>query len=166
MRIAVQRLVVEWTTDSRGGPGAARRNAVPSSLVLPGLPDADDTALVHTVRFDEHAGFTPAPRSPEVVATRELATPLGELEIADEGPTVRIRFRWSTQLGAPRRSDGAPVRVRHGEWCRVLHNGRRPLESRWIYTQHVLNIGFDLADRRAFRRTPPAVVSDHREVLW
>lgn len=55
--IVVQRVVTQWTKQSRGGAPATRRNAVPEAFPVPST--GRSAVLVHAVEARERDGFAP-----------------------------------------------------------------------------------------------------------
>jgi len=162
--LVVQRVVTTWTKESRGGPEAARRSATPSALPLPVMPAAESGAVVHFVTLAEQRAFAPTEEA-AVCQFADLPRFVPELELRADGDDLQIRFVWGGPVGAPERARGAVTRLRPGEWCRVLHNGRFPEESTWSYQSTVLNVA-NGASRLTFVETSPRVVDDHRAALW
>src|SRR5918911_4645612 len=92
--ILVQAICVQWTKASRGGSGAARRNAIPEAFPLPAqLPTSPrSTYLLHSVFVAEQDGFeVRAPASFEVL---DRTGPLvyGRVSLFPDTEVVRVVY--------------------------------------------------------------------------
>jgi len=163
--VVVQALVTRWTKESRGGPGAALRNATPTALSLPAEQTRAGEVRVHGVAFDERTGFEPT-STLTVCNLIEFHRVVPGLELRAEAGTLRVRFIWTYFLGAPRRSHGRAIRLLPGQWCRLIYNGRHGLDRTWAYESTVLNVAYGPVDPSAFLDSEPLETQDHREALW
>lgn len=159
--ILVQKLITVWTKASRGGAGATVRNATPKALQIPYRGDASpDSVLFQQVRYDEYFNFSPR----ETVTIGPLAAlrdSADELDLQLEDGVLRVVFAWNERCGAPRRPSSRAIRIRQGQWCCLLYNGRRPYESFWHFETTIVNIGIDVDDD-AFTSSAPLETSDNR----
>jgi hypothetical protein len=174
--ILVQHITSGWSKASRGGPSAARRNAVPEELPLPtaGAGKRGDTLIQHTVFYGEGNDFA-SPSHDALTAEGAGVIRVGCVRVEPLAGGVRVVFEYD-----PRRA-GAPPRDTHprasaktgfelgaGEWGRVLYNGRFSSdEGGWWYEKTVVNVGcHDEAKAEAFVSTPPQYTINRMARLW
>lgn len=162
--IVVQLIRTRWTKISRGEPGASKRNASPTALLVPAT-SLKGEAVVHDVRLDEREDFSPSFKCTAVTfeQAKELVRPI---EVRDEGQTLRVRFIWNFTVGAPERSHGRAIRLHRGEWCQILSNGRYGYDDEWAYGSIVVNIAWHPDSLSAFEDIEPVERDDHRANLW
>jgi hypothetical protein len=161
--IVIQELITTWTAASRGGAGAAQRNATPRVLPLPA--HAGTGVRHHVVTFDEASAFAPVVTSDTWLPA--LPERLHCIAFAEAAEGVVVSYQWDRSCGAPRRDLQPPRRlfvVHAGELGRAIHNGRFGGEDRWSYRQVVTNVAvIDEAGR--FGGLQPAALADLRARL-
>lgn len=146
--IVVQRVLTEWTKQSRGAPGAVRRNAVAEAFAL---PRADrTTVLVHEVVAHEGNDFvarqTSTAHALPVTGALALDGSAGvRLEMAgDQLVVTGVTDVWSQCYTVfPRRSPGTVLRLAAGQWGRWRLNFRLwedNGQSDWRYQKWVVNV--------------------------
>jgi hypothetical protein len=153
----VQHACVTWTKASRGGAGAARRNAVAHGYAL-GQP-APGGRGVHHVRLDERAGFaavaewTPLP-GPDRWRDHEL-------RLRVDGDALLVRLEPGA-YGMPRRDCRPPaVRLAAGEWLRWQVNARLHGDvSGWWYRHDIYGVARAPYDAGVFLGTPTRDVDE------
>ena len=162
--VIIQRLVTRWTKESRGEPGATRRNATPVALPVPGVPPKAEGILLHSVSFFEREGFEADPVS-TLVPFEEYPRDLPELMLRRSADDLGVRCLWTYALGAPERPHGGITQLAAGEWLRVMHNGRVAHDRGWSYQRTIVNIANGSVERGAFIETEPVAIDDHRAEL-
>lgn len=143
--LIVQRITTEWTKTSRGGDGAARRNATPAAVTLPPISDADADYLFHDNRFLEWERFQQYSRLTESSIQPHIRVEPLFLHVSSN--SVATRFVWSWHhCGAPERESHDLFQLSLGEWGQFSCNGRFGAESssgrEWGYHKTVFNIAF------------------------
>ncbi|MEU7019182.1 hypothetical protein ABZ990_00800 [Streptomyces sp. NPDC046203] len=175
MDITVQWVRTFWTKESRGGPAATRRNALPAGFPLPdevpyGSPGASgsfspplsspSSGFAHYVEMAERDGFAPRP----------MVRNLDEvgLRLRDEGDRLRVLARVEPLCGVPPRRRRPPaVRLLPGQWVRWQLNYRFSSAvglRDWLYWLDTFNIAYGPRDRDVFL-TEPTVLIDERGSL-
>ena len=170
----VQVMDTDWTKQSRGAPGANKRNATPQALPLPleKRPVEGYSLIEHSSSFHESRGF----EDPRVSVAFESLT-LGQTmrygAVLVQKEADRLRVSWGSPDDA-----GMPIRPQKkndvlelplNQWGRVIYNGRfSGMEgSFWRYRQRVLNIGlFEEVVASVFVATEPHAVMDKTAVLY
>lgn len=154
--LVLQRLMTEWTKRSRGGSGAAVRNAVPQSLLLPPLAVKGDT-VVHEARFLENDSFRCRDELKEV--DLGVSWQLGAMTLFRQCDQVVVKFAYMmATTGAPERLSHEAFTLQPGEWGRLLYNGRFSSwdDGEWWYRKDVFNVAYaESLDRRIFLDTTP-----------
>lgn len=155
METVVQWVRTSWTKQSRGGLGAARRNATPTAFPLPpGSPP-----FMHEVRMREAEDFQP--RSVTHDSMPDSSTDAGVLLREVDG-LLRVQLV-ATPFGMPRRWRRPPaVRLARGEWLRWQINYRFTGSSggEWAYRLDTLNIVHGPARPDLFLGTPTRYVNE------
>lgn len=177
---------MRWTKASRGGSGAARRNAIPEAFLLPVLlpTSTRSTYLLHSVLAAEQDGFeVHAPASFEIL---DRTGPLvyGRVSIFPDAEVARVvysnpeypvdaagnilhRPEWagdSRTRPIVVEPDGLPppaqdaLTLPTGAWLRVRYNGRHGNEH-WWYEKWVFNVAVSTAHKPdVFTQTSPSHV--------
>lgn len=149
VEVIAQRVRTTWSKRSRGIPGSAVRNAVPTAFSLPsGLPP-----LFHDIVMNEDDGFTP-----HATAVYEAPRPFG-LRLVGDALLVRV----PDGFGAPVRTHRPTVTLRRGEWVRWQLNDRYSSATGrgdWRYTLTTLSIAFGPVEPDAFLGEAPHVVDE------
>jgi hypothetical protein len=152
--VVAQWVTTEWTKRSRGGPGAARRSAVPQGFRLPGRK----RGVVHEVMITERNDFQPIESFGAEPPEREPSLARSGLRLvrADKGVRVELLL---ARHGAPSRARRPPaVWLAPGEWLRWQVNYRMSWPviegGRWEYRQDTLNIAVGPADPELFFGEP------------
>jgi hypothetical protein len=172
MLLMVQHISVEWTKASRGGKGAALRNAVPEALPLKDIPATNDplALIYHHASFLQNDKFQNPHikiKAEVIMSEQWLDLPCTRIHIAGEQVLVRYSFNSGTG-GAPRRDDfPRDFTLMVSEWIRIKFNGRfREWEGAWYYRKTVLNIGlFEKIARNAFLGEPTRIFND-MAIMW
>ncbi|SDY38910.1 hypothetical protein SAMN05421504_105395 [Amycolatopsis xylanica] len=128
MESQLQWVRTSWTKASRGGAGAARRNAVPVAFPVPGGQPA------HEVLMNERDGFEPR--------MSMGATLPADVMLQEEDGLLHVQLLASA-LGQPfRRYRPPPVRLAKGEWLRWRINYRFVgfCDGSWSYRLDTLNV--------------------------
>ena len=154
--VTVQWVRTSWTTRSRGGEAAARRNAVPVGFALP-----DGTApLAHTVTVREREDFTP------VEGRAELKNVDVQLRRVDG--RLRVLPRVEPLFGLPPRPRRPPaVRLVPGQWVRWQLNYRFSSAAGmqdWSYWLDTFNIAYGPVTADVFLGTPDFHVDEQGPV--
>jgi len=120
---------------------------------------------VHDVQFDEGTDFEQQSQCTVVSLGRatDLVRPVA---LRREARALRVQFVWDWLLGAPERAHGRAIRLRRGDWCQILANGRYGRGYPWSYTNVVINVAFDAQSLSVFETSDPAERDDHRADLW
>jgi hypothetical protein len=164
MDVVTQWVRTSWTKRARGGPEAARRNAVPVAFPLPGAAGGGETRLVHEVEIREWADFQPQETvraglpDPDQVALREIVGVLHvELKPVPGGNPNRW-YRTYPQTGYP---------LRRGQWLRWQINYR--FGSTWsndgFYRLDTLNLAFGRSTEHPFPGLPAHAIDDRAHLL-
>lgn len=132
--------------------------AVPST-------STDDEVLVHDVLFDESVDFEPRSQWTAVGFERAKAL-VPPLHLRDEFPVLRVQFVWTFGEGAPERPHGRAIRLRRGDWCQILSNGRYGYDGGWMYSNTVINVALHPESLSVFETSQPVQRDDHRANLW
>lgn len=145
--VLVQQIEVWWTKASRGGPGAARRNAVPKSMEpAPAARRARRGQLAHQrLEYREEREFQPVETVEIASLPQSGAITLVGLRIALTPERLEVFYRAGREAGHPERyAPAEPVlRLASGDWGRVQDNGRYSSASGpWRYRQTTWNIGW------------------------
>lgn len=169
--IVVQRVLTEWTKQSRGAPGAVRRNAVAEAFPL--RPAGNAEVLLHRVVAREETGFAVQQRTPESYDLPQtgpliLDGPAGVRLEKSNGQLVvtGVTDVWCQCFTVfPPRSTGTVLRLEVGQWGRWRLNFRLWEDdgrSEWMYQKWVVNVAYLPGPPPAdlFRTTAPASVSD------
>ncbi|MER5790840.1 hypothetical protein [Streptomyces sp. NPDC001980] len=153
MDAVVQRVRTSWTKKSRGGPGAARRNAAPTAFSLPpGL-----SAALHEVAMQESDSFEPR------MQVRDLSAPGTILREADG--LLRVDPPEVSLFAMPRRNRRPPaVRLAPGQWLQWQINYRfvGSCGGAWSYRLETFNIVYGSATPDVFLGVPTRRVDERR----
>ncbi|MFD4597622.1 hypothetical protein ACFWPQ_06235 [Streptomyces sp. NPDC058464] len=153
MDMVVQRVRTSWTKNSRGGSGAASRNAAPTAFSLPpGL----STAL-HDVSMQESDSFEPR------MQVRDLSAPGTILREADG--LLRVDPPEVSLFAMPRRSRRPPaVRLAPGQWLHWQINYRfvGSCGGAWSYRLETFNIVYGSATPDVFLGVPTRRLDERR----
>lgn len=154
--VIAQLVRTKWTKRSRGGAGAARRNATPTAFLLPSV----HPPLTHTVVMDERDGFEPA-------ESLEYARPDNAIVLLKE-VYGRLRVHPGAANGLPQRKRRPPaVWLAHGEWIQWQVNYRFSGYSiEWIYRLDTWNIAYGEAKPDTFTTGTPTRYVDERARLF
>src|SRR5690242_7855528 len=102
--IVIQRIETHWSKESRGGPSAVLRNAVPESLTLPASlsTTSQQDMIEHWVSYSQWEGFD----RPRVTITQEAPgkLKLGCVLIEPLVASVRVVFEYDPKYA------GMPIR--------------------------------------------------------
>jgi len=162
----VQQIDTTWTKESRGAPGANKRNSTPQALRLhlEKTPPEDCTLIEHSLGFHERSGFE-EPRKSVAFESIKRGQIIRYGAVLVQKEADRLRVRWDNTLadaGMPLRTEKSDVfELALNQWGRVIYNGRfSGMEgSFWWYQQRVLNIGvFEEVATSVFVATEPHVV--------
>jgi hypothetical protein len=151
----IQWVRTSWTIRSRGGPGAARRNAAPVAFPLPPV----QPPFVHQVIMGEHDGFQPHFTAHEGLPGTGADS--GVLIQEDNG-LLRVHLAVAP-LGMPRRWRRPPaVRIAPGDWLRWQINYRfaGTHGGEWAYRLDTLNVAHGPVSPSLFLATPSHRVSE------
>ncbi|MFF3920643.1 hypothetical protein ACFYZB_46115 [Streptomyces sp. NPDC001852] len=153
MDVVVQRVRTSWTKKSRGGPGAARRNAAPTAFSLPpGLSTAH-----HEVAMREFDSFEPR------IQVRDLSAPGTVLREVDG--LLRVDPPEVSMFAMPRRNRRPPaVRLAPGQWLQWQINYRfvGSCDGAWSYRLETFNIVYGSAAPDVFLGVPTRRVDERR----
>lgn len=151
-RFIVQLIETRWTKQSRGGPGAQVRNAVPEALRL--KSDRPVTwpiaTLFHVARYGESNVFA-SPEKETIEQTKDFhrpTAPLPGLNMLKAGqfglyPTeksVRVALEWSPYIGPNRKPIRQVLTVERGSWARLRCNFRVGGAREWTWWKEVVNV--------------------------
>jgi hypothetical protein len=156
--LVIQRITTDWTKSSRGGTGAATRNAVPESLVLPPFVGGAN-AIVHEATYLENDAFRCRDKFQETEISQSWH--LGAMMLYRHENYVSVKFSWQWDTaGAPERWPHEAFALRPGQWGQLRYNGRfGPTTSCgavWWYRKEVFNIAFvDPVNLNLFVATQP-----------
>jgi hypothetical protein len=157
--LIVQRIITEWTKASRGGTGAAKRNATPIALPLPPIHPSGSSYVLHDVQYQEDNEFAPRFSTQDLeLAPHFLVEPL-LIHVTKE--QIELRFQWSwNYCGAPERESHDLFPLAIGNWGRFTCNGRfgatTHCGSDWFYRKTVFNIALMAQfDTKVFLETLP-----------
>jgi hypothetical protein len=164
--VVIQEVLLSWTKASRGGAGAARRNAVPLIAPLPPNISPAGDVLFHVVRLEEHQDFAAREQFQQrhtLPASRRCLS----FQRVDDG--IAVSYARNRECGAPG-GDLRPPRhlfvVHPGELARAICNGRFVGEGAWWYEQMVANVAVLMRrDLPRFHELVPAAVADLRASL-
>ena len=138
----VQWVRTSWTKQSRGGPAAARRNAVPDAFRLPPPPPSPAPSpgcVLLGILMDEADDFRPMFRAPEELSGGDPEAPV-LLGVRDG--LLRV-LPVATPFGMPRRWRRPPaVRLARGSWLRWQINYRfaGTHHDLWTYRLDTFNV--------------------------
>jgi hypothetical protein len=151
VEVVAQWVRTSWTTASRGGTAAARRNAVPVAFVLPVVTPP----VTHDVRLRERDDFV----AHEVVQEAEPDPEDVLLRWSDDRLRVELV---ATPFGMPRRWRRPPaVWLRPGEWVRWQINYRfTDHDGDWTYRLDTLSLAHGPVATNTFLGTPTRVVDE------
>ena len=156
MDVVVQRVRTSWTKASRGGVGAAARNAAPTVFSLPpGLRSG-----LHKVVMRESDAFSPQ------MSEQDLSDPGLVLREADG--LLRVQPPETSMFSMPRRNRRPPaVRLSPGQWLQWQINYRfvGTRGGQWSYRLDTFNITYVPTSPEVFLDTPPTRRVDERGIL-
>ncbi|MEU8749721.1 hypothetical protein AB0C88_04475 [Streptomyces chartreusis] len=153
MDVVVQRIRTSWTKKSRGGPGAARRNAAPTAFSLPPRLNA----ALHEVAMQESDSFEPH------VQVRDLSAPGAILREVDG--LLRVDPPEVSMFAMPRRDRRPPaVRLAPGQWLQwqINHRFVGRCDGAWSYRLETFNIVYGSAAPDVFLGVPTRRVDERR----
>lgn len=145
-----------WTKESRGGPAAAVRNAVPAGFTLP----PTNSPFVHTVTTRESEDFQPHFDTRTGLPT--TAAEAGMFLKLERSGHLKVQLIPAT-FGIPHRRRRPPaVRLEPGEWLRWQINYRfvRLSGGAWTYRLDTLNIVNGPASTTIFTGTPTRYIDE------
>ncbi|HEX8500186.1 MAG TPA: hypothetical protein VF659_06295 [Pyrinomonadaceae bacterium] len=174
--ILVQHITSSWSKASRGGPSAARRNAVPEALPLPdaAVGKRGNAILRHSASYREDNDFS-SPSHDSLTAEGAGVIRVGCVSVEPLGGGARVAFDYDLRAAGmpprgahPRASAKADFELAAGEWGRVLYNGRFSSdEGGWWYQKTVVNVGcYDEVRAEAFVSARPLYTIDRMANLW
>ena len=174
--ILVQHVTSSWSKASRGGPSAARRNAVPEALLLPkaAVGKRGNALIQHTASYGEDNDFV-SPSHDSLTAESAGVIRIGCVRVEPLDGGARVAFEYDFRVaGMPPRDAHQMAKARAdfelavGEWGRVLYNGRFSSdEGGWGYQKTVVNVGcHDEVQAEAFVSTRPLYTIDRMASLW
>jgi hypothetical protein len=150
--VVLQWVRTSWTKRSRGGVGAARRNAVPVGFAVP----AGHAPFAHLVVMREQDDFRPSD-SVEAVTSVDVS-------LRRVGTRVRVFPRIGPLFAVPPRPRRPPaVHLLPGEWVRWQLNYRFSSATGawdWTYWQDTFNIAHGRTDADVFLGEPTYVVDE------
>ncbi|WP_078943450.1 hypothetical protein [Streptomyces aureus] len=153
MDVVVQRIRTSWTKKSRGGLGAARRNAAPTAFALPRRLNA----ALHEVAMQESDSFEPR------VQVRDLSAPGMILREVDG--LLRVDPPEVSMFAMPRRDRRPPaVRLAPGQWLQwqINHRFVGRCDGAWSYRLETFNIVYGSAAPDVFLGVPARRVDERR----
>jgi len=171
----VQHTATTWTKRSRGGPAAARRNAVPVAHPLPDAllaaaePGAGAVTLhVHHVTCDEATDFAPASAYGTVAPLHHGVGPAPlrfeehRMRLVVEESALRVLV---VSWGGRRSGRPPAVRVRAGERLRWRYNDRLigGCDGHWWYRLDTYHVTVGRVDVGTFLAAPTRAVDD---LIW
>lgn len=170
----VQCIDTDWTKQSRGSPGAIKRNATPQALRLPLEERSRGCSFIeHRSRFDERRDF----EDPHLSISFESLAPgrtlrYGGVQVVKEDNRLRVSWIYTPEdAGMPprpqKRNDVFELTL--NQWGRVIFNGRfnGGEHAYWSYRKTVLNIGlFEEVAASVFVETMPDVVMDKTGIMY
>ena len=149
MDAVVQWVRTSWTKQSRGEPGATRRNAAPTAFPLP----PTQTPFVHQILMAEHDDFQPHATVREGLPD---SSPDSGVLLREDNGLLRVQLTVKP-YGMPRRWRRPPaVRLAPGDWLRWQINYRfaGTHDGDWTYQLDTLNIAHGPAPANLFLGTP------------
>ncbi|MEV0039084.1 hypothetical protein [Streptomyces sp. NPDC050804] len=153
MEVTVQWIRTSWTKRSRGGPAAARRNAVPVGFRVPRMPPS----VAHVVRMREQDGFDPHDCQEDL---REV-----DVRLREDDRRLGVLPRVQPLFAIPPRPRRPPaVRLVPGQWVRWQLNYRFSSAAGvrdWSYWLDTFNIAYGPVGTDVFL-SPPTVLVDER----
>lgn len=145
-----------WTTASRGGTAATRRNATPVAFRLPSTA----APLVHRVTMREKDDFTPVSEWRAGLPDRDR----DDVQVTLSGDRVRVLLLTWRLVGAPRRHRRPPaVHLEPGQWVRWTINYRITSAlglGAWRYELRTLNLAVAPVTADVFLGEPTHVVDE------
>lgn len=152
--VIAQLVRTEWTKQSRGGPGAALRNAAPVGFALPSV----HPPLTHVVIMAERDGFEPA-------ESLEYARPdRDNIRLTEAGGRLRVALVPS-RMGAPERAFRPnDAWLERGEWLRWQINYRFAFYDSWKYRLDTWNIAYADAESGTFTGTPVRRIDERAQL--
>jgi hypothetical protein len=152
MDVVAQWVRTSWTTLSRGGAEATRRNAVPVAFTLP----EPGSPLSHEVVADEWTRFAPRWRVWHAEPERD------DVELTEEDGALRVHLV-PAPFGRPTRWRRPPaVRLAAGQWVRWRINYRFPAMCCGdpTYRQDTLNLAYGRVSTTVFHGKPTRCVDE------
>lgn len=172
--VIIQRISTDWTKQSRGSPGAIKRNSTPQALTLPleELPPGGCSFIEHSSSFSERRDFEdPRPSISFENFVLERPMRFGGVLVQRDAGRVRVSWNYTSEdAGMPlrpqKKNDAFELAL--NQWGRVIYNGRFNGEGEiWWYQKSVLNVGlFARAAAAVFVETVPDVVIDKTAMLY
>jgi hypothetical protein len=170
-RIYIQRVMIDWTAQSRGMPGAAKRNRCKISFPL---ADAEIQTLsagegYSNVVMREHDDFIPS-QNIEAFRQKPGKPDVGALSIKRMPRKMVVRYQYSwLHVGAPDRSHRPAItcEIKPGELARVEYNGRFSFPAGdWWYHYVIFNVVYtDQLAAESFLAEPNHHIRDMADLL-
>ncbi|HEY0686086.1 MAG TPA: hypothetical protein VGD45_27330 [Steroidobacter sp.] len=170
----VQCIATDWTKQSRGFPGAIKRNATPQALRLPLEERPQGCSFIeHEAGFWERRDF----EDPHLSISFESLTPgrtlrYGGVHVVKEDNRLRVSWIYTPEdVGMPPRPQKKKdvFELALNQWARVIYNGRFDggEHAYWTYRKTVLNIGlFEEVAASVFIETMPDVIMDKTAIVY
>ena len=168
-KVYFQQVVISWTKESRGMPGAAKRNSC--AICFPITDDEIDILVAgesySSIRIRE-SSFIPYQTIEKFLQPEKLGYETISIK-RPRGKTI-VRYHYSTTfVGAPNRSRRPDIscEIQPGELVRVEFNGRfsDPLLG-WNYHRTICNIVYtDNLTTDSFLAKPDHLLQDIAELL-
>lgn len=157
--VYIQKIVTEWTKQSRGAPHAALRNQVPERCPLEVLEEYE-TVVLQEIVFHEHSFTRPIFKKIRKINHNQILQEGFDFQFVEMGLAIAFR-RDDSHL----RKVGI---LKFNSWGQVKVNRRIPMEYTWGYHKIVFNIfhGELSKIKNAMDGKKPEFIGDYQILLF
>ena len=150
--VRLQRIGTQWSKEHRGNPGAARRAALPQSLLFPPV-EGDPGVCLHQVTYFASRDYEPLGETLVYEPSDEDIEKDLSLRLYWEGSLLRVLY-----LGIPEgwaQPEKKLFELRPGQWGRLVDSWRITTWEYTAYMHRIVNVHNGPAvDGRAFVGKP------------
>jgi hypothetical protein len=164
--VIVQELLSSWGKNLRSA-GELRTSIIPKVLPIPvdnSEVSSQPQIIHHSVAYLGENQFAPSDAKVQKsdgdipILFRSGAILLRTHQ--NHPHIIAVKFKWSVEVGAPKRADRHIANLEPEQWLQIIYNGRTGMSGTghadWRYLQHTVNIAVtDKVDANIFIATAP-----------